>query len=126
MERWSHQIRWIVTTILGAAVFSLGFDLFLVPNELNSGGVSGLSMVIRELLGFGSVGFIQILLNIPLFLLGGIKIGKKFFWGSLLGMLASSVFIDLFAGLPAPQTEPLLGVLYGSVLCGAGLGLVFA
>lgn len=126
MKLWSHRAGWIVTTVLGAAVFSLGFDLFLVPNALNPGGVSGLSMVIRELLGFGSVGLIQILINVPLFLLGGIKIGKKFFWGSLLGMLTSSLFIDLFMAIPAPQTEPLLGVLYGSVLCGAGLGLVFA
>lgn len=126
MKIWSHWVGWIITTILGAAVFSLGFDLFLVPNALNAGGVSGLAMVLRELLGFGSVGLIQIIINVPLFLLGGIKIGKKFFWGSLLGMFASSLFIDLFAPIPVPQTEPLLGVLYGSVLCGAGLGLVFA
>ena len=69
------------------------------------GGVSGLAMVLRELLGFGSVGLIQIIINVPLFLLGGIKIGKKFFWGSLLGMFASSLFIDLFAPIPVPQTD---------------------
>lgn len=126
MKELMHRMGWIVTTILGAAVFSLGFDLFLVPNALNSGGVSGLAMVIRELLGFGSVGIIQIAINIPLFLLGGIKIGRKFFWGSLLGMLMSSVFIDIFTVIPVPPTEPLLGVLYGSVLCGAGIGMVFA
>jgi len=126
MKSMMRKFGWIVTTILGCAIFAAGFDLFLMPNELNTGGVSGLSMVIRELIGFGGVGTIQILINVPLFLLGGLKIGKKFFVGSLLGMLSFSVFIDLFTMLPVPQTEPLLGVLYGGVLCGFGAGVVFA
>lgn len=126
MKAMLHKYGWIVTTVLGCAIFALGFDLFLIPHELNTGGVSGLSMVIRELIGFGSVGTIQILINIPLFLLGGVKIGKKFFVGSLLGMISFSVFIDLFSMLPVPGTETLLGVLYGGVLCGFGAGLVFA
>ena len=126
MKTIMRKFGWIFTTIFGCAIFALGFDLFLISNDLNTGGVSGLSMVIRELLGFGSVGTIQILINLPLFLLGGIKIGKKFFWGSLLGMLSCSVFIDLFSAIPAPQTEVLLGVLYGGVLCGFGAGLVFS
>ena len=126
MKDLMHKMGWVVTTLVGATIFALGFDLFLIPNELNTGGVSGLSMVIRQLLGFGSVGVIQIVINVPLFLVGGIKIGKKFFWGSLLGMISSSVFIDLLSFIPAPETEPLLGVLYGSVLCGIGIGTVFA
>ncbi len=126
MKNLYQKFGWIVTTILGGAIFALGFDLFLVPNEMNTGGVSGLSMIIQELLGFGSVGVIQTLINIPLFLIGGIKIGKKFFWGSLIGMLSSSLFIDLFSIIPAPQTEHLLGSAYGAVLCGLGIGMVFA
>lgn len=126
MKTVMHKMGWIVTTVLGCAIFALGFDLFLIANELNTGGVSGLSMVIRELIGFGSVGVFQILINLPLFLLAGIKIGKKFFWGSLLGMASSSVFIDLFTIITPPQTEPLLGALYGGVLCGFGAGLVFS
>ena len=126
MKSIKQRYGWIVMTALGSAIFALGFDLFLLPNEMNTGGVSGLSMVIRKLLGFGSVGLIQILINIPLFLLGGIKVGKRFFWGSLLGMSCSSIFIDAFSALPAPATEPLLGALYGGLLCGFGAGLVFA
>ena len=126
MKKMIQKGGWIVSTLLGAAIFALGFDLFLIPNEMNTGGVSGLSMVIQRLLGFGSVGAIQIAINVPLFIIGGIKIGGKFFWGSLLGMTSSSLFIDAFSGIPAPQTEPLLGALYGAVLCGVGIGLVFA
>ena len=117
--------KWIFATILGSAVFALGFSLFLQPNDLNAGGISGLAMIFVELAGFGSVGMLSILINLPLFILGGLKIGKKFFFGSLLGMTLSSVLIDFFALIPFPVVEPLMGALYGSALCGFGLGIVF-
>lgn len=111
---------------IGCALFALGFDLFLVPNGLNAGGVSGLSMVLVKLLGFGSIGVISALINLPLFAIGGMKIGKEFFFNSLLGMILVSVFIDLFSMLPIPKTEVLIGALYGGVICGFGLGVVFS
>ena len=117
------QMGWKST--LGCAVFALGFDLFLEPHDLNVGGMSGLAMVLRKLLGFGSIGVLTAMLNVPLFLLGAKKLGKKFLFGSLAGMLLSSMFIDLFAGIPKPGTEILLDSLYGGLFVGAGLGLVF-
>ena len=120
-----YKFGWIAATILGSAVFALGFSLFLQPNDMSPGGISGLAMVAVELLGFGSTGTLSILINLPLFVLGGLKIGKRFFAGSLLGMLLSSVLIDAFAAVPFTATEPLLAALYGGVLCGLGLGVVF-
>ena len=120
-----HKIGWVAMTILGSTVFSLGFALFLMPNDMNAGGISGLAQVVVELLGAGSVGTLSILINLPLFVLGGIKIGKKFFVGSLLGMVLSSLLIDVFALWPVPHLEPLICVLYGGVICGLGLGVVF-
>ena len=96
---------------LGCAIFALGFDLFLEPNSLNVGGMSGLAMVLRELLGFGQIGVMTMLLNVPLFILGARKLGRKFLFGSLAGMLLSSAFIDLFAFIPAPKTAVLLDSL---------------
>ena len=125
MEQIRKKYGWIFSTLLGSLIFALGFDLFLVPNDLNPGGISGLSVIIVEVLGFGSVGTLSILINLPLFALGGIKIGKRFFMGSLIGMTTSSLLIDLLTLIPAPQSEPLLGALYGGVVCGAGLGMVF-
>ena len=125
MENIRQKYGWVLNTLLGSFIFALGFDLFLSPNNLNPGGISGLSVIIVELLGIGSVGTLSILINLPLFALGGIKIGKRFFIGSLIGMVTSSVLIDLMANLPVPQNEPLLGALYGGVVCGAGLGMVF-
>ena len=125
MKKIWHDLGWIAVTIGGSALFAAGFSLFLQPNDLNSGGISGLAMVLVELLGFGSVGSLSIVVNLPLFVLGGLKIGKKFFAGSLIGMLFSSVLIDVFALVPMPLTEPLIGALYGGVICGFGLGVVF-
>ena len=115
-----------VKSVVGCALFALGFDLFLIPNAINSGGITGLSMLFVNLTGIGSVGLLTAIINLPLFVLAGLKIGKRFFFGSLLGMIFSSVFIDLFALIPAPATEPLMGALYGGALCGFGLGLVFS
>ena len=61
------RFGWIATTVVGSLLFALGFDLFLLPHELNAGGVSGLSMVIHKLVPFLSVGIIQIIINLPLF-----------------------------------------------------------
>ena len=115
----------IVKTILGTALFALGFSLFLEPNELNVGGVSGLAMLFVEVFHVGTIGVVSIIINLPLFIIAGLRVGKKFFFGSLLGMVLLSVFIDLFAMLPIPETEPLLGALYGGVLCGIGASQVF-
>ena len=125
MKTLWKKCGWIPTTVAGSAVFALGFALFLGPNDMNAGGISGLAQIIVELLGFGSVGLFSILINLPLFLLGGLKIGKKFFVGSALGMLLSSVLIDAFAAIPLPTPDPLVSTLYGGVLCGLGLGVVF-
>ena len=120
-----RRLLWIPATVLGSALFALGFDLFLVPNEMNSGGISGFAMIIVELFGVGSVGSLTMLINLPLFIMAGKKIGRKFFWGSALGLLINSLCIDLFALLPVPQTEPMIGALYGGLVCGLGLGMVF-
>ncbi len=124
-KRIWKEILWAGTTAIGSALFALGFAMFLIPNDINTGGISGLAMILRELLGFGSIGTLTLLMNIPLFLIGGLKIGKRFFAGSLIGMVVSSVLMDLFALIPFATPEPLIGGLYGGVLCGAGLGMVF-
>ncbi len=121
-----HKLGWLPITVFGSAVFALGFSLFLEPNDMSPGGISGLSMVLVELLGFGSVGTVSIIINLPLFLLGGLKIGKKFFAGSLIGMVLSNVLIDLiFSANLFPAPDPLVSALYGGLLCGLGLGVVF-
>ncbi len=123
-ELW-HKYGWLPATLVGSLIFSIGFAFFLQPNDMSPGGISGLSLVITELLGFGSVGTISILINMPLFILGGVKIGKRFFLGSLIGMVFSSLMIDALSLFVTTAVEPFLGVFYGGVICGFGLGIVF-
>ncbi len=125
MKKISENLFWLTKIIVGCAVFSLGFDLFLEPNGLNAGGISGIAMLITHITGFGTVGVLSALINLPLFFFGGKKIGMKFFVGSILGTVFLSVFLDLFTMIPPLETEPLLGCLYGGILCGVGLGIVF-
>lgn len=125
MQELYHKYKWIVATVLGSAIFALGFALFLGPNDMNAGGISGLAQIAVELTGMGTVGGLSIIINLPLFILGGLKIGRRFFFGSMIGMILSSVLIDAFAVIAIPTPEPLIAVLYGGVICGVGLGLVF-
>lgn len=125
MKGFWQKYNWLLATVLGSTVFALGFSLFLQPNDISPGGISGLALVAVELLGVGSVGSLSILINLPLFIVGGLKIGKRFFAGSLLGMLLSSLLIDAFAMVPMSPVEPLMAALYGGVICGLGLGFVF-
>lgn len=124
-KTWSFVWK-ILRVITGSALFALGFDLFLEYHGLNAGGITGLSMIIVKLTGVGTVGLFTALINLPLFALGGIKIGKEFFVLSLFGMVASSGLIDLFNLIPKPAIDPLISALYGGVVCGLGLGIVFS
>ena len=125
MKNLWHKFGWVAATVIGSAIFALGFAMFLEPNDMSAGGISGLALVFVELSGIGTVGTISILINLPLFVLGGLKIGKRFFAGSMLGMLLSSVMIDGFSIFAIKDLDPLLAVLYGGVICGLGLGVVF-
>ena len=125
MKKGMKTVLWIAKIILGCALFSVGFAFFLEPNNVNAGGITGLAMIVVHLLDFGTVGTLTLLINLPLFIVSGIKVGKKFFVGSAVGLLLSSLLLDAFALLPHPDIEPLMAALYGGLLCGIGLGIVF-
>lgn len=126
MEKLWKSYGWVVKTLLGSAIFALGFSLFLEPNNINSGGISGLAQAIAHVIGIQNVGLLSVLLNLPLFLIGGIRVGKRFFAGSLIGMLVSGVLIDLFASISIGFQDALVSGIYGGLLCGLGIGVVFA
>ena len=120
-------IRNLLLVAVGSAIFALGFDLFLEPAGFTCGGVSGIAMLIvyATQSKWLTVGILSALINIPLFFFGYRQIGKYFFFGSMVGMAVTSVCFDLFALLPIPQVEPLVACIFGGVMIGAGLGIVF-
>ena len=125
MKQLWNKIGWLVGTVLGSAAYGVCFAFFLNPNNLNAGGISGLAQIIYKLTGFGSVGLLTVVINLPLFALAGIKIGKKFFFGSLVGMGTISLMIDFLSVFEMPQFDPLLSVIYSGVISGIGLGFMY-
>ena len=124
---WKQLIWNWAAIIFGNALYSLAVALFLEPAGINCGGVSGIAMLVIYAAQpkFLTVGILSAIINLPLFFFGYRKIGKLFFFGSLLGMVVTSVCFDLFLLLPVPQTEPIMAAIFGGVTIGAGLGIVF-
>ena len=124
MKKVFEWLRWGILVVFGSTLFALGFVWFLDIHSFNGGGITGVAQIIVEITKLGSVGMWTLAFNIPLFIIGGVKVGKKFFVGSLLGLGSSTLALELLAKLPAPETEPLLACVYGGALVGVGLGIV--
>lgn len=122
---WLDHLVFVVEILAGCAIFALGFNLFMAPHDFNVGGLSGIAMLIVQGTGWGSVGMISGIINIPLFIIGGKKIGLKFFVGSIIGGLSFSLFLELFSYIPAPDVDPIMAIIYGGLMAGAGAGLVY-
>ena len=116
----------VLKILLGSAIFAVGIQWFFHPAALLSGGVTGIAMVINYLTS-APIGVMLAALNLPLFLIALKKYGWRFMGGSLLGTLASSLFIDLLSLVKLSITaEPLLAAIYGGIITGLGLGIVYS
>jgi len=109
----------------GVVLAALGLDLFLVPFRIAAGGLSGLSTILYYVIHV-PVGAGMLVLNVPLFLVAYRRLGARTITRSLYGTVALSVAVDLLAPVvAAPTHSVLLASLFGGVLEGLGLGLVF-
>lgn len=116
----------IIRILLGSAVFAVGIQWFFHPAGLLSGGVTGIAMIVNYLTK-APIGVMLLALNLPLFIIALRKYGLRFMGGSLLGTLASSLFIDLLSLVKISiTTEPLLAAIYGGIITGLGLGIVYS
>lgn len=111
---------------LASVIYALGFCWCYEPNQIGFGGITGVGQIINHFLPWAPIGVVVILLNIPLFLLGWKFIGGRLLVTSLFAMAVSSIFIDLTAALYTfPPMDPLLACIFGGVLMGVSLGIVF-
>ena len=112
---------------LGSLLTAVGLVVFLIPNKIASGGISGLATILYHVFDW-RVGRTIFLINIPLFLIGLRSLGTKFGLRTLYGILALALSTDLLeiycTGLPTLTTDPLLAAIYGGGMVGLGLGLV--
>ncbi len=111
---------------IGSAVFALAVTLLLGPYGIVPGGVTGVAMLLCEIFPRLPLGLTVLAINIPLFLLAWKLLGHRFLIYTGFGTLVSSLLIDIFPRLlPPVETEPLLAGVFGGLLMGVGLGLVF-
>ena len=125
----SHVKKTLFPTLmitLASACYALGFVWCYAPHGLAFGGITGVAQIINYLIPVLPIGVTVILLNIPLFLLGWRLIGGHLLVSSLYAMFISSVFIDVLTPLHDWQPmDPMLACIFGGVLMGLSLGLVF-
>ena len=127
MKTEKRVMSWLIMTLC-SAVYSLGISLFLNPNGLAPGGVSGIAMIVNRLTGVGT-GLVILLLNAPLLIAGFLCLGRAFLVKTVFATVSSSFLIDLWPRLlPSwiPLTDDkLLASIAGGVLLAVGMGGIF-
>lgn len=109
---------------LGSFIVAFGFNAFLLPNRIVSGGINGLTIILYETLRW-SPSVILFVANGLLLALCLIFLGREVFVKSLLGSMLSPLFVSLLKGVDLGVNDPLLASLYGGVTVGIGVGIVF-
>ncbi len=112
-----------IITIFGSLIMAIGVSLFLLPNELSSGGLTGVATILYYTLKM-PMGTTILALNIPLFLFSGYKIGKDFFFKTIIGTTSLSIFIDILEKIPALTEDKILASVYGGILVGIGTAII--
>ena len=112
-----------IGTIVGSAIMAVGVSSFLLPNQLSTGGFSGVATITYYLLKI-PMGAMIMALNIPLFLFAGYRLGKGFFIKSLIGTFSLSIFIDILDRYPPITMDRFLACIYGGVIIGIGTAII--
>jgi uncharacterized membrane-anchored protein YitT (DUF2179 family) len=110
--------------LFGSGIIALAFNVFLLPNNIASGGVSGISTILKSTLGWEPA-FVQWSFNIPLFIAGIVLLGKQFGIKTLVGTIFLPFVVFLTNDTEPWTNDPLLGALFGGIGVGLGLGIVF-
>ncbi len=124
---FSRMVRDYAWITLGAVLYSLSFDWFYVPNQIGFGGLTALGMILNHLSPAIPIGTVVLVLNIPIFILGWKFLGGHTLVSSLFAMAATSVLVDLIAAAYTfPPMDPMLAAVFGGVMLGVSLGMIFS
>ncbi|ERI09497.1 YitT family protein [Aneurinibacillus aneurinilyticus] len=115
--------RRIIFIFLGSLLFSLGLEVFLVPNQIIDGGITGVSIMLAHLTGL-KLGWFLFFLNLPFLFIGYKQIGKTFALSTLFGIAVMSVSTTLLHHVPEVTGDPLLAAVFGGIILGIGVGMV--
>ena len=115
-RNWSNLIMRCVMMILGALIYTVGLDLFLVPNSIIDGGIVGISLMAAELSGI-SFSIFVVPFNLPFLYLG-------FTLSTLFSIIWMAIFSTIAHRFTPITTDPFLGAIFGGIILGIGVGLI--
>ncbi len=112
--------------LAGTFLYALSVQVFVAPNALAAGGVTGIATTVNYLVPALPTGVLIFAINIPLFIVSWIVFGRQFIIRTIIATAMNSVFVDVIPQfIPPYEGEKLIAALFGGLLCGIGLGLVF-
>lgn len=118
-----YVIAQFMQIAIGTALVAVSTSLFLLPNQLSSGGFSGIATIVYYLLEI-PLGTTILVLNIPLFVMSLIKNGKHFFVNAIAGTAGLSIFLNIFEKLKPITTDRFLACIYGGIIAGIGTAII--
>ena len=124
MKKHLNPILQYAGILAASALYAAAIALFLDPNHLAPGGVSGIAIIINQLTQIPT-GTLILIMNVPLMALGMWKLGFKFLLSTLVAVISSSIFTNLLAPYGPLTTDPLLAACAGGALLAVGMGLLF-
>ncbi len=124
-KRKSKQqvIRSLLIVPIGALLSAVGLEIFLVPNHIIDGGITGVSIILSYVTTL-PLGVFLAVLNLPFILIGYKQIGKTFAFTTLYGIILLSIFTGVLVPVPEVTSDPLLASVFGGIILGIGVGLV--
>ena len=120
LKKWTEEILYLT---VGCIIMAIGTSLFLLPNQLSTGGFAGISTIIYYLFNL-PLGVTMLCLNIPLFIMAYVKVGKETTIKGIIGTVLLSFFIDIFDKIKPLTTDRLLACIYGGILVGIGTAII--
>ncbi|MEH7121512.1 YitT family protein [Neobacillus vireti] len=119
----SRVILRIIMITIGAILMATGLEIFLVPNHVIDGGITGISIMLAHITGW-KLGLFLFILNLPFVYLGYKQMGKTFAFSTIYGIIVLSIFTSFFHPIPPFTEDILLATLFGGMILGIGVGLV--
>jgi uncharacterized membrane-anchored protein YitT (DUF2179 family) len=127
MNRKKHTklkvLQKILFMCIGAVLVAVGLEIFLIPNSIIDGGITGISIILAHFTKL-RLGIFLFLLNLPFLAIGYQQIGKTFALSTLLSIIVLSISASLLVPVPGITNDPLLASVFGGIIVGIGVGLI--
>lgn len=109
--------------VLGSILAAMGLEIFLIPNNIIDGGITGISIMASYLTSI-QLGIFIFILNLPFIIIGYKQIGKTFALSTIFSVICFSIFVTLFHPVPGVTQDTLLATIFGGIILGVGIGLI--